>query len=373
MSLDRLLARIVKDADSAGKAEVEEARRQAARIREEGWDRAARAGRAVREEIMGRAEAERVSIMGERLARSRATYLTRQEELYEQVFADALREAGSLPEEQLPRLAQEDHRRGRLPAGRRRSWPRPTTAACWSRGCWTRSTGTLRGRGSAMRPEPGPGKGALRAGRGTQGGPGREQPLAGDGPAAGEGRKRGGAAGYHLRGVAASRASSPGAAEEGRSGQGRPDPRGLAEGPGEPGKLPGFLTVDLKRIKPFHDAVRYGYAVGRIRVLEAQLISGQRLRRLIEADYEEALRILDEVPIGDYLMDAATAERWTRASPPSSRTSIPPSASRCPAIPCCSPSSGAVTISTTSRRCSRRGRRVPWLKACCPGWAPSTR
>jgi vacuolar-type H+-ATPase subunit E/Vma4 len=99
MPLDRLLARIIKDADSAGKAEVEEARREAERIRAEGRERAAGAARAVREEIMGRAEAERVSIMGERLARSRAAYLTRQEELYEEIFADALQEAESLPEE----------------------------------------------------------------------------------------------------------------------------------------------------------------------------------------------------------------------------------------------------------------------------------
>lgn len=75
------------------------------------------------------------------------------------------------------------------------------------------------------------------------------------------------------------------------------------------GKLPDYLAIDLRRIKPFHDTLRYGYAVGRIRVLEAQVISGQRLRRLIEADYQEALRILDEVPLGDYLVDAGTARQ----------------------------------------------------------------
>lgn len=99
MSLERLLARIIKDADTAGRAEIDEARREAERIRAESWERAARAGQAVREEIMGRAEAERVHIMGERLARSRTAYLARQEELYEEVFADALREAESLPDE----------------------------------------------------------------------------------------------------------------------------------------------------------------------------------------------------------------------------------------------------------------------------------
>lgn len=99
MPLDRLLARIIKDADSAGRAELEEAGREAERIRQEGRERSTLAAQAVREEIMKKAEAERVSIMGERLARSRATYLTRQEELYEEVFTDALREAESLPEE----------------------------------------------------------------------------------------------------------------------------------------------------------------------------------------------------------------------------------------------------------------------------------
>lgn len=99
MPLDRLLARIIKDADVAGKALVEEAHREAERVRDESWELAEQAAEAVRREIMERAEKERVSIMGERLARSRATYLTRQEELYDEVFRDALREAASLPGE----------------------------------------------------------------------------------------------------------------------------------------------------------------------------------------------------------------------------------------------------------------------------------
>ncbi len=100
MSLERLLAKIIKDADNAGRALIEEARQEAERIRTESWYQAAQAGKAARDEIMERAESERVAIMGERLARSRATYLTRQEELYEEIFHEALRQAGSLPEEQ---------------------------------------------------------------------------------------------------------------------------------------------------------------------------------------------------------------------------------------------------------------------------------
>ncbi len=99
MPLDRLLARIIKDADVAGKARVEEARLEAERIRAESWERADRASEAARHEIMERAEKERVAIMGERLARSRATYLTRQEDLYEEIFRDALREAAYLPDQ----------------------------------------------------------------------------------------------------------------------------------------------------------------------------------------------------------------------------------------------------------------------------------
>lgn len=68
--------------------------------------------------------------------------------------------------------------------------------------------------------------------------------------------------------------------------------------------LPDFLLVNLKRIKPFHDTVRYGYAVGRIRVFETRMINSQRLERLLEADFESALSILDEVAIGDHLRGA---------------------------------------------------------------------
>ncbi len=70
--------------------------------------------------------------------------------------------------------------------------------------------------------------------------------------------------------------------------------------------LPDFLRVDLKRIKPFHDTVRYGYAVGRVRVMELQMLSSHRLERLIEADFEGALNILDEITMGDYLAEAGS-------------------------------------------------------------------
>jgi V/A-type H+-transporting ATPase subunit C len=71
--------------------------------------------------------------------------------------------------------------------------------------------------------------------------------------------------------------------------------------------LPNLLTIDRKRIRPFHETTRYGFAVGRIRVLETQLLSANRLERLVEADYEGALNILDEVAMGDYLAKAEVA------------------------------------------------------------------
>jgi len=68
--------------------------------------------------------------------------------------------------------------------------------------------------------------------------------------------------------------------------------------------LPPFLTVDLKRIRPFKDVTRYGYAVGRIKVLEMQMLNSQRTERLIEADFEGALYILDEMTMGSFLAGA---------------------------------------------------------------------
>lgn len=72
-------------------------------------------------------------------------------------------------------------------------------------------------------------------------------------------------------------------------------------------KLPDYLRIDLGAIKPFHDTLRYGHAVGRIKAQEMKLLMPHHVGRLIEADYWEALHILDEVEMGDYLAGAATA------------------------------------------------------------------
>ena len=76
---------------------------------------------------------------------------------------------------------------------------------------------------------------------------------------------------------------------------------------GKTRELPSFLTVSLRRIRPFSDVTRYGHAVGTIRVLELQMLTSQHIERLVDADYEEALHILDETAIGDYLRGARLA------------------------------------------------------------------
>lgn len=63
----------------------------------------------------------------------------------------------------------------------------------------------------------------------------------------------------------------------------------------------------IRALRGFSEPVRYGHAVGRIRVVEAGLLSPHRLVRLLEADFEEALRILEEVDVGSYLAGAKTA------------------------------------------------------------------
>ncbi len=70
---------------------------------------------------------------------------------------------------------------------------------------------------------------------------------------------------------------------------------------------PGYRRPSLRSLKSYSEPVRYGYAVGRIKVLESRLLTPHRLNRLIEADYSEALHILDEVELGDYLMGARVA------------------------------------------------------------------
>ncbi len=86
----------------------------------------------------------------------------------------------------------------------------------------------------------------------------------------------------------------------------------VVSGPGslrKPGEPRRQLTAigSLKDLKVWRDPVKYGYAVGRIKVRESALLNRQRIGRLIEADFAEALHILEEVDYGDYVKQAGVA------------------------------------------------------------------
>lgn len=62
------------------------------------------------------------------------------------------------------------------------------------------------------------------------------------------------------------------------------------------------------------DDIRYGFAVGRVRVLQARLLSRSVYERLIDApDFVEQQRVLSETAFGRYLEHAATAGDVERA------------------------------------------------------------
>lgn len=62
-------------------------------------------------------------------------------------------------------------------------------------------------------------------------------------------------------------------------------------------------TVSIK------DPLRYGFAVGRVRVLETRLLKHSHYVRLLDAaDFGEQRRVLSETPYGAYLDDASTAD-----------------------------------------------------------------
>lgn len=62
------------------------------------------------------------------------------------------------------------------------------------------------------------------------------------------------------------------------------------------------------------DDIKYGFAVGRVRVLQAKLLSRSVFERLIDApDFAEQRRVLSETAFGRYLEHAQTAEDVERA------------------------------------------------------------
>lgn len=64
------------------------------------------------------------------------------------------------------------------------------------------------------------------------------------------------------------------------------------------------LEPDMVRaMKTTRKVSKYGTAIGRIMVREATLLNWQRLSRLVEAEFQEALSILNETAYGAYLQD----------------------------------------------------------------------
>jgi V/A-type H+-transporting ATPase subunit C len=62
------------------------------------------------------------------------------------------------------------------------------------------------------------------------------------------------------------------------------------------------------------DDIRYGYAVGRVRVLDGKLLSRATFERLLDApDLKEQKRVLAETHVGRYLEGADSAEQVERA------------------------------------------------------------
>ncbi|MDY6796460.1 MAG: V-type ATPase subunit [Actinomycetota bacterium] len=65
----------------------------------------------------------------------------------------------------------------------------------------------------------------------------------------------------------------------------------------------------LRRIRPYSQPLKYGYASGRIKVMERTLLQKQQVDRLINADFEECKRILMETDYGPFLADARVARK----------------------------------------------------------------
>jgi V/A-type H+/Na+-transporting ATPase subunit C len=63
-----------------------------------------------------------------------------------------------------------------------------------------------------------------------------------------------------------------------------------------------YADPDMSRaMKTFRKVPRYGQAVGRVMVKEGALLNRQRVTRLVESDYDEAMAVLQETEYGPYL------------------------------------------------------------------------
>ena len=99
MSFESLLEKIDEDAHLEGRALVDAAKEEAARLVSEGEEETRRTAETIRASLRERGERERTKIMSEALAESRANFLSAQDNLFEEAFMEALRDFMELPEE----------------------------------------------------------------------------------------------------------------------------------------------------------------------------------------------------------------------------------------------------------------------------------
>ena len=99
MSFESLLEKIDEDAHLEGRALVDAAKEEAARLVSEGEEETRRTAETIRASFRERGERERTKIMSEALAESRANFLSAQDNLFEEAFIEALRDFTELPEE----------------------------------------------------------------------------------------------------------------------------------------------------------------------------------------------------------------------------------------------------------------------------------
>jgi len=74
------------------------------------------------------------------------------------------------------------------------------------------------------------------------------------------------------------------------------------------------MVFALDEVRLTRDSIRYGFAVGKIRVLETKVVDRAALERLLDADsFAEQKRLLTETPYGRFLEGAETPEAVERA------------------------------------------------------------
>lgn len=99
MSLEKLLVKIEDDAREQGVRIVSEANTAVERIKAKGEEDAHDAAQVIRGSFLERAQRERVKISSEALSQSRGTFLSAQENLYEEIVEEALKIFRDMPEE----------------------------------------------------------------------------------------------------------------------------------------------------------------------------------------------------------------------------------------------------------------------------------